>query len=144
MLSLRKRLKSNINANINVVPYIDVMLVLLVIFMMTTPILEQGIEVDLPPAKSQVLDFSENEPVVVTIDKKGEYSINIGDVRKNLSANMVVAIVNAALSINPKTQVLVRGDKNIEYGKVVELMGFLQMAGAEKIGFVTESPDFNR
>ncbi len=144
MLSLRKRLKSNISANINVVPYIDVMLVLLVIFMMTTPILEQGIEVDLPPAKSQVLDFSENEPVVVTIDKKGEYSINIGDVRKNLSANMVVAIVNAALSINPKTQILVRGDKNIEYGKVVELMGFLQMAGAEKIGFVTESPDFNR
>ncbi|SFV65590.1 Tol biopolymer transport system, TolR protein [hydrothermal vent metagenome] len=128
-------------AEINVVPYIDVMLVLLVIFMMTTPVLEQGVEVDLPAANSQQLDFTNEQPVVVSVDKKGRYFINIGDKRKNLDANIIIARVAAAISLNPKIQVMVKGDKDVAYGKVVELMSYLKQAGVEKVGFVTQSPD---
>ncbi len=76
MIELPKRARPNIDAQINIVPYIDVMLVLLVIFMMTTPIIEQGIEVDLPSAEAEMVDFSEHQPTVITIDKTGRYFIN--------------------------------------------------------------------
>ena len=130
-------------AEMNVVPYIDVMLVLLVIFMMTTPVLEQGVEIDLPSAQAQTLDFTNSEPVVVTVDKQGSYSINIGDGQNTLPASTIIARVAAAISLNPEIQVMVRGDRSVAYGKVVELMGFLQTAGVEKVGFVTESPDLS-
>jgi biopolymer transport protein TolR len=141
-VNYNKRHRYRPTAEINVVPYIDVMLVLLVIFMMTTPVLEQGVEIDLPPAKSQTLDFSQNEPIIVSVDKQGKFSINIGDSKKNININSIVARVVAAIELDPNVQVMLRGDKNVKYGKVVELMGYLQTAGVEKIGFVTQSPDF--
>lgn len=141
MMNTQKRIRYRPKAEINVVPYIDVMLVLLVIFMMTTPVLEQGIEVDLPSAKAQTIDFSQNEPIVVSINKRGRYSINIGNKNKNISLNLLIARVAAALELNPNAQVMVRGDKKVAYGKVVKLMGYLQTAGVEKIGFITQSPD---
>jgi biopolymer transport protein TolR len=140
-MNYNKRHRYRPTAEINVVPYIDVMLVLLVIFMMTTPVLEQGVEIDLPPAKSQTLDFSQNEPIIVSVNKRGKFSINIGDSKKNISINSIVARVVAAIELDPNVQVMLRGDKNVNYGKVVELMGYLQVAGVEKIGFVTQSPD---
>lgn len=141
MMNTQKRIRYRPKAEINVVPYIDVMLVLLVIFMMTTPVLEQGIEVDLPSAKAQTIDFSQNEPIVVSINKRGRYSINIGNKNKNIGLNLLIARVAAALELNPNAQVMVRGDKKVAYGKVVKLMGYLQTAGVEKIGFITQSPD---
>lgn len=140
-MNTQKRIRYRPKAEINVVPYIDVMLVLLVIFMMTTPVLEQGIEVDLPSAKAQPLDFSQNEPIVVSINKRGKYSINIGNTSKSIGLNVLIARVAAALELDPNAQVMVRGDKKVAYGKVVELMGYLQTAGVEKIGFITQSPD---
>jgi biopolymer transport protein TolR len=140
-MNYNKRHRYRPTAEINVVPYIDVMLVLLGIFMMTTPVLEQGVEIDLPPAKSQTLDFSQNEPIIVSVNKRGKFSINIGDSKKNISINSIVARVVAAIELDPNVQVMLRGDKNVNYGKVVELMGYLQVAGVEKIGFVTQSPD---
>lgn len=140
-MNAQKRIRYRPTAEINVVPYIDVMLVLLVIFMMTTPVLEQGIEVDLPSAKAQTLDFTQNEPIVVSINKRGKYSINIGNTGKSIGLNVLIARVAAALELDPNAQVMVRGDKKVAYGKVVQLMGYLQTAGVEKIGFITKSPD---
>ncbi len=138
MIPIPNRYKSNPSAEINVVPYIDVMLVLLVIFMITTPILEQGVEVELPVVdNSQTLNFSDdNEPVVITVDRKGSYSV--GD-RKKLIASRIIAIVQAKREFSPAVQVMVKGDKNVAYGKVIELITFLQIAGIEKVGFITES-----
>ncbi len=138
MLSVPKRAHTKPDDRINVVPYIDVMLVLLVIFMITTPILEQGVEVDLPEADAKVFDFTgseDNLPIVITVNKGGQYSI--GE-RKDLTANRIIAAVKAAQSLRTNNQVMVRGDKDVAYGKVIELMTFLQLAGVEKVGFITE------
>ena len=136
MLPLPSRIINKPSAEINIVPYIDVMLVLLVIFMITTPILEQGVDVELPIANSQVFNFSDNEPVVITVNKLGFYSI--GD-RENLSANRIIAAVKASQDINPNSQIMVRGDKEVAYGEVIKLMTVLQIAGVKKVGFVTEA-----
>ena len=138
MIPVPTRIHTKPDAAMNIVPYVDVMLVLLVIFMITTPILEQGIEIDLPEADSKVFDFSGDEnnlPMVITVNKTGAYSI--GE-RENLSANRVIAAVKAAQSLNVNQQIMVRGDKNVAYGKVIELMTFLQLADVRKVGFITE------
>ena len=126
-------------AEINVVPYIDVMLVLLVIFMVTAPLLMQGVKVDLPQAPSSPLDNKDIEPLIVSIKADGSYYINLGD-KGDESAPIteIVDKVGKILRQKPETPVLIWGDKAIEYGKVVHLMSLLQGAGAPSVGLVTE------
>lgn len=126
-------------AEINVVPYIDVMLVLLIIFMVTAPLLMQGVKVDLPQAPSSPLDDSDEEPLIVSIKADGSYYINLGqkgDEQKPLGK--IVDQVSKILRQKPQTPVLVWGDKTIQYGLVVNLMSLLQGAGAPSVGLVTE------
>ncbi len=148
MIELPKRHRPAIDAQINIVPYIDVMLVLLVIFMMTTPIIEQGIEVDLPSAEAEMVDFVDQQPTIISINKMGEYFINSlneddSDVAKGekLPLGIIAGRVSARLEIYPQMKVFVRGDKHVAYGSVISLMSFLQKNGVDKVGIVTESPD---
>jgi biopolymer transport protein TolR len=144
MISLPKRTRTHADASINIVPYIDVMLVLLVIFMMTTPILEQGIEVDLPNANAESVDFSEQEPTIITINRNGEYFINSitdNSEPERLSVGKIAARVQARLQTYPEMKVFVRGDQEVAYGAVIALMAFLQKNGVGKVGIVTESSE---
>lgn len=148
MIELPKRVRPNIDAQINIVPYIDVMLVLLVIFMMTTPIIEQGIDVDLPTAEAQTVDFTEQQPTIITINRAGEYFINsMADEGAEVSSGerlplgRIAARVQARLQAFPQMKVFVRGDREVAYGSVIALMSFLQKNGVDKVGIVTESPD---
>ncbi|MDC0904782.1 protein TolR [Candidatus Thioglobus sp.] len=148
MIGLPQRRRPSVDGHINIVPYIDVMLVLLVIFMMTTPIIEQGIEVDLPTADAKMVDFSEQQPTIITINKEGEYFINSldeddSDVSKGekLPLGIIAGRVSARLEIYPSMKVFVRGDASVDYGSVVSLMSFLQKNGVDKVGIVTESGD---
>lgn len=131
-------------AEINVVPYIDVMLVLLVIFMVTTPLLSQGIKVNLPQAQAQTIAPAQ-EPIILSIDEKGLYYLNTA-VRPEialddhqLSLEVSAQIRRAEQKKSPR-QVFVKGDKKVDYGKVVSAMILLQKAGAMNIGLLTESP----
>jgi biopolymer transport protein TolR len=128
-------------AEMNVVPYIDVMLVLLIIFMVTAPLLTQGIKVDLPKAGAEPLppDMSDTKPLILSVDATGNYFLNIGsDEESSLDEDKVVQRVSAVLSREPKTPVLVKADQSVAYGRVVTGMVLLQQAGAEKVGFITD------
>jgi biopolymer transport protein TolR len=124
---------------INVVPYIDVMLVLLIIFMVTAPMLSQGIKVDLPKAAAEPLP-PDIEPLVLSVDADGTMYLNIGDPQQAVAADRVLELVSAVLRREPERPVLVKADRAVEYGRVVEGMALLQQAGAQKVGFATESP----
>jgi len=129
-------------SEINVVPYIDVMLVLLVIFMITAPIVQQGVEIDLPQAAAKTMSPDEAEPVVVSVDKKGDFYLDIGDEPdKPIDAMLMVNRVAAVRQLKPNIPVLVRGDSSVSYGKVIEAMVLLQKAGVEKVGLMTDQPD---
>jgi len=149
MIELPKRARPDTNADINIVPYIDVMLVLLVIFMMTTPIIEQGIEVDLPEAPATMVEYEDQQPTVITIDKDGNYYINsmmdpgIEDpgTTEVVSLNIVVNQVLARREIWPDMQVFVRGDVDADFGKVLGVIAELEYKGIEKLGFMTENPN---
>jgi len=124
-----------------VVPYIDVMLVLLVVFMVTAPLLMQGVKVDLPQAPSVPLDQKQDEPLIVSIKKDGSYYLNLGKdekVAKPLAE--ITNTVGKVLRQKPATPVLVWGDHSVDYGVVVGLMTELQKAGAPSVGLVTEPP----
>ena len=135
--------KRKLMGEINVVPYIDVMLVLLIIFMVTAPLLTQGIEVDLPEAAAEPIDSqSDNVPIVLSVDEAGNLFINIGDdedVPQN--AREIVARTSAVIRNRPDTAVLVKADRAVPYGNVVGAMVLLQQAGADKVGFVTDPLD---
>ena len=128
-------------AEINVVPYIDVMLVLLIIFMVTAPLLTQGVQVDLPKAAATPLTEQKREPLVVSIDRRGRFYVNVGEAKQapideaTLGANVRVVLGRDAL-----TPVLLKADQSVPYGRVAELIGVLQKAGLSRIGFVTEAP----
>jgi biopolymer transport protein TolR len=124
---------------INVVPYIDVMLVLPIIFMVTAHMLSQGIKVDLPKAAAEPMP-PDIEPLVLSIDAEGGMYLNIGDPQSPVAAERVLEVVAAALRREPERPVLVKADRTVEYGRVVEGMALLQRAGALKVGFATESP----
>jgi len=129
-------------AEMNVVPYIDVMLVLMVIFMVTAPVLTQGVKVDLPQVASEPLKTpKKEEPLIVSITRAGHYVIERGR-SEDAAANLeyVQRFVGKILKLQPQTDVLVRGDKDVPYGKVIDLMTALQAAGAVSVGLVTESP----
>ena len=126
-------------AEINVVPYIDVMLVLLVIFMVTAPMMNQGIEVDLPEAQSGPIDVDEDEPLlVVSIKADGSYFMNVGDDAEQVALDTIGERTSRIVAANPDIKVLVEGDKNLKYGNVIDLMNVLQGAGAGSVGLVTE------
>jgi biopolymer transport protein TolR len=129
-------------AEMNVVPYIDVMLVLMVIFMITAPVLTQGVKVDLPQVASEPLKTpKKEEPLIVSITKEGHYVIERGrDENKAVNLEYVQRFVTKILMQQPQTDVLVRGDKEVLYGKVINLMTTLQAAGAVSVGLVTEAP----
>lgn len=130
-------------SEINVVPYIDVMLVLLVIFMITAPLLTQGVQVSLPRVSAKVLSPSHEIPVVVSVNADGNYFLNLAP-RPKLPITTqelfyrVAAIVKIAEQQHYQRPVYVKGDKNVDYGRVVTLMGLLQKAGAHNVGLITD------
>ncbi|MCK4676476.1 MAG: protein TolR [Gammaproteobacteria bacterium] len=126
---------------INVVPYIDVMLVLLIIFMITAPIVQQGVEIELPKLTANSLPPDQQEPVILTVSKTGDYYLNIGDnLKKPVSDDDVTQRISLVLKQKPQTPILVRGDKDVDYGAVTTAMVLLQSAGVEKVGLMTEQP----
>lgn len=139
-----KKHKRKLVAEINVVPYIDVMLVLLIVFMVTAPMLMQGVKVELPEAPSAPLDDKDQEPLIVSIKEDGSYYLDIGN-GKNVQEALpsIVDKVGKVLRQQPKTPVLVWGDARVNYGVVVKLMSDLQNAGAPSVGLVTEPPGKN-
>ncbi|SFH73415.1 protein TolR [Modicisalibacter xianhensis] len=126
---------------INVVPFIDVMLVLLVIFMITAPMLTQGVQVDLPQVTSEPIeDIEDREPIIVSVDKEGQYFISLGDEETPVSLDEISDKIIIILQRRPETPVLVRGDRNVPYGQIVTLMSTLQVAGVPNVGLISEPP----
>lgn len=139
---MRRQGKHKVMSEINVVPYIDVMLVLLIIFMITAPLLQQGVEIDLPQANANPMSPEQREPLVLTVSKTGEFYLNVGaNIEKPVDEETLVHRVAAVLKSQPETPVLVRGDKDVGYGRVTSAMVLLQTAGVEKVGLMTEQPD---
>ncbi len=129
-------------AEINVVPYIDVMLVLLIIFMATAPLLSQGIKVALPQAPAEPLPPAEREPLLVEIDKNGRFFINYGEnPDEPVAPETLLNRVSALLAYRPDTAVLIGADAEVPYGRVVGLMSLLQQAGAPSVGMITAPPE---
>ncbi len=138
----QKRQRRAPMSEINVVPYIDVMLVLLVIFMITAPLLSQGVKVELPQASAQPLDEKSKDPLIVTVDYKGNFYLNVGgDEKKPATADEVVRRAEIVLRKAPDTPVMVRGDNQVNYGSVVQAMVLLQQAGAPSVGLMTDPPE---
>ena len=129
-------------SEINVVPYIDVMLVLLVIFMVTAPMLTQGVKVDLPQTSSDPIQAEKDvEAIIVSVDSNGAYYVEVGDRGSDPMALEELQLeIAKILSQRSNSEVLVRGDEQVRYGTVVRLMSALQMAGAANIGLITEAP----
>jgi len=128
---------------INVVPYIDVMLVLLIIFMVTAPLLTQGVKVELPKAGAEPIEsVQDTTPLVLSVDAAGNLYLDAGDDEDApLGAAEIVRRVGVIIENNPETPVLVKADRNVAYGNVVGAMVLLQQGGAEQVGFVTDPLD---
>ena len=156
MIELPKRSRPATNADINIVPYIDVMLVLLVIFMMTTPIIEQGVEVDLPKGPANTVEYIYDEyggvipPTIITIDKDGNYYINSlldpgfeeQGRTEAVTLDVIVNQVIARMEIYPNMQVMLRGDHVSNYGQTMTLISQLDDKEVPKIGFIYEKVNF--
>jgi biopolymer transport protein TolR len=132
-------------AEINVVPFIDVMLVLLVIFMVTTPLLTQGVKVELPKTEAKAIPPQQKEPLILTVDATGNYYLNISEkpnqpVTPQTLNYLVSTQLSAKADAGEQRPVLVRGDKDANYGKIVEAMVLLQQAGAKSVGLITDQP----
>jgi biopolymer transport protein TolR len=128
-------------ADINVVPFIDVMLVLLVIFMITTPLLTQGVKVNLPKTQAKALPEQQKEPLIVTVDATGNFYLNLADKpNQPITPRTLSYLVTNQLNAPQGDQrpVLVRGDKSANYGKIMEAMVLLQQAGAKSVGLITQ------
>ncbi|MED5389292.1 MAG: protein TolR [Pseudomonadota bacterium] len=139
MSGVKVRVPRKLVAEMNVVPYIDVMLVLLVIFMATAPMMTQGINVDLPDSNSDPIDTTKDEPVIISVTADGSYYIDVGsDSRKSASLETVQGHALRIHKQKPSTLFLVEGDGQVAYAKVVQLMGALQEAGITQLGLVTE------
>ena|SRR5579872_5359591 len=136
---LRKKESKRLVAEINVVPYIDVMLVLLVIFIVTAPLLQQGVAVDLPQANARTLSPSEVEPIVVSVDREGYYYLNIADLpHMTIEPGALKLRVAQELERNKERKVLVKADGHVNYARVMAAMVLLQHAGAPSVGLVTQ------
>ncbi|WP_299073835.1 protein TolR [uncultured Paraglaciecola sp.] len=129
-------------SEINVVPYIDVMLVLLIIFMVTAPLITQGVKVDLPKAEAQPLEEELKPPLIATVDAKGQYYLNVGNSQKEpMTAVYLATLVAKILQREPEKPVVVKGDGAVAYSEVVQLMVLLQKAGAPSVGLMTTPPE---
>lgn len=133
-------------SEINVVPYIDVMLVLLVIFMATAPLLTQGVQVDLPKAPSDPIDEAQNDPLVISMRADGAIFLNLGMTDADDEGTRVTVFsledqAGKVLRARPDVPVYVKADHRLDYGKVVAVMTVLQKAGAESVGLITDPPD---
>lgn len=134
-----RRPRRRIVAEINVVPYIDVMLVLLIIFMVTAPLVTQGVQVDLPQAAAEALPDDSKPPVIASIDKQGLYYLSVGDSSKqSLTQDEMATLVEAQLTQDPTTQFIVKGDGDVPYKRVIDLMVLLQESGVPSLGLMTE------
>lgn len=128
-------------AEMNVVPYIDVMLVLLVIFMITAPLLKTGVDVALPKSEAEPLDTRQDEPLILTVTGNGQLYLSVGEnPDEPLARDAAFQLAAAVIRQQPNKRVLVAGDEGVEYGEVVKAMTILQAAGAEEIGLMTEPP----
>lgn len=137
--SYRTPRRKRVVAEINVVPYIDVMLVLLIIFMVTAPLVTQGVKVDLPQATATALPEDTKPPMIASIDKNGRYYLSVGDSEDtSLDGDELFALVEAQLELDPASQFIVKGDGEVAYKSVIELMVLLQQAGVPSIGLMTE------
>jgi biopolymer transport protein TolR len=145
MAAAQPRRRRKLMGEINVVPYIDVMLVLLIIFMITAPLLAEGIKVQLPKAGARPIPpemLKDSKPIVLTIDETGRLFLNYNKPETEpLTADSVEKQAAAVLRRAPETTVLVRGDYRVAYGEVVSAMTILQRAGADKVGFITQPPE---
>ncbi len=142
MLSNRKRNRRQV-AEINVVPYIDVMLVLLVIFMITAPLLHTGVEIDLPDANAKPVEAAPDnqEPLVLSVTNNGLWYLNVGeDPESSIDRQTAGRLAAAVIRLNPEKKVLVSGDTNVDYGQIMQAMVVLQQSGATKIGLLAEPP----
>jgi biopolymer transport protein TolR len=129
-------------SDINVVPYIDVMLVLLVIFMITTPLLSQGIVINLPDVPADPLDAALNDPLVLSVDSGGRFYLNFGgDAEAAIDERSVVERASAVLRRNADAPMFVRGDEGAAHGRVMHGFALLKQAGANQVVLVTELPD---
>ncbi len=129
-------------AEINVVPYIDVMLVLLIIFMVTAPLITQGVKVELPQAEAEPLDEDSKPPLVASVDAEGNFYLSQGTGKnKKVTAEQLEIEVAAALMLDPEKPVVVNGDGNVSYNAIVQLMVLLQKAGVPSVGLMTDSPE---
>ena len=135
-----KKRKANI-AEMNVVPYIDVMLVLLVIFMITAPLVTQGVDVTLPKAETKVIESKDEPPLIASIDVAGKLYLTAGTSMKDpLQPSDFMALAMAHLKLNPKAKVFVRADAAVKYDAVMQAMALLKQAGFEKVGLMTDFP----
>mgnify|MGYP006288427429 FL=1 len=140
-MARRTRRARRMVAEINVVPYIDVMLVLLVIFMVTAPMLQQGVEVEPPQASASALEDSDEPPLLISVNRDGEYFVNKADnPDAPVSLTTVTELVAAARQVDPEAPVLVKGDRESNYDNVMQAMVAAQQGGATKVGLVTDSP----
>ena len=129
-------------AEINVVPYIDVMLVLLIIFMVTAPLITQGVKVELPKAEAEPLDEDSKTPIVASVDAEGNYFIAEGTGKnRNVTAEQLAIEVAAQLQLDPEKPVVVNGDGAVSYDAVVQLMVLLQKAVVPSVGLMTDNPE---
>ena len=138
-MSTTKRRK--VMSEISVVPYIDVMLVLLVIFMVTAPLMNQGIKIDLPQSNSKPLDIDADElPLVISVKKDSTYYINVGNEEKPIALEYLGEQAGKIIEANPTIEVFVEGDKSLPYEVIINLMNILQLAGATNVNLITEPP----
>jgi len=138
--TVRTRKRRKLKSEINVVPYIDVMLVLLIIFMVTAPLLNLGVDIRLPQSTAKAVQ-TEQQPVVVSVDKDGNYYLTLGtSKREPIDADTLVKKISAFVRQNPKVSVLIGGDERVDYGKVYQAMVLLQQSGVAKVGLMSQPP----
>ena len=135
-----KHKKRKLVAEINVIPYVDVTFVLLVVFMVTAPLLMQGVQVNLPAVDSAPIKSNDNDPFIVSIKNDGSYWIDQRGENQNKNLNEIKQIIEKILSQSPEKQILIWGDEKVDYGSVVLLMSELQKVEATSVGLITDPP----
>ena len=136
--SYRNRKRRKLKAEINVVPYIDVMLVLMIIFMVTAPLMNLGVDIQLPQSTATAIQ-NEKEPVVVSVDQDGNYFLTIGaGQREAIDIDTLVNKISAFVRQNPQVPVLIGGDERVDYGRIYKAMEALQRAGVPKVGLMSQ------
>jgi len=133
-----RRKRRKLKAEINVVPYIDVMLVLLIIFMVTAPLLNLGVDIQLPQSKAKSVQ-NDKEPAVVSVDKDGKLYLTLGTSQRELiEPSALVAKASAFVRQNPDVPFLIAGDQRVDYGRIYQAMVLLQQAGVAKVGLMSQ------